>query len=109
MGPSVRWTAMDSPVKPANDAEASERGETEPCHVPTPPASPSGLTGGSMARPARWVEMDSPVEPANDAGECGAGVASHLHPTAVTLRLDRRVHGAARALDGDGFAGRAGE
>ena len=35
-------------------------------HAATPPLSPSGLTGGSMAPPARWVEMDSPVKPAND-------------------------------------------
>ena len=62
-----------------------------------------------MVPPARWTQMDSPVKPANDAGECGAGVASRLHPAIVTLRLDRRVHGAARALDGDGFAGQAGE
>ena len=52
-----------------------------------------------MERPARWTKMDSPVKPANDAGDYGAGVASCLHPTSVTLRLDRRVHGAARALD----------
>ena len=62
-----------------------------------------------MMRPARWTQMESPVKPANDAGECGAGVASCLHPTPVTLRLDRRVHGAARALDEDGVAGQAGE
>ena len=62
-----------------------------------------------MGPPARWAEMDSPVKPANDAGQWGAGVASCLHPTRVTLRLDRRVHGAARALDRDGFAGQAGE
>ena len=31
------------------------------------------------------------------------------HPTVVTLRLDRRVHGAARSLDEDGVAGQAGE
>ena len=62
-----------------------------------------------MAPPARWGQMDSPVKPANDAGEWGAGVASCLHPTSVTLRLDRRVHVSARALDGDGFAGQAGE
>ena len=62
-----------------------------------------------MAPPARWTEMDSPVKPANDAGEWGAGVASCRHPTSVTLRLDRRVHGAACALGTDGVAGRAGE
>ena len=62
-----------------------------------------------MSPPARWPEMDSPVEPANDAGECGAGVAPRLHPTSVTLRLDRRVHLSARSLAGDGFAGQAGE
>ena len=62
-----------------------------------------------MAPPARWSEMESPVKPANDAGECGAGVASRRHPTSVTLRLDRRVHGAVCALDGDGVASQAGE
>ena len=62
-----------------------------------------------MGPPARWTQMDSPVKPANDDEEAGAGVASCLHPTSVTLRLDRRVHGAARALDADGFAGQAGE
>ena len=62
-----------------------------------------------MGPPARWAQMDSPVKPANDAGELGAGVASRRHPTSVTLRLDRRVHGAARALDADGFAGQAAE
>ena len=62
-----------------------------------------------MARPARWTQMDSPVKPANDAGEWGAGVASCRHPTSVTLRLDRRVHDAARALDTDGVAGQAGD
>ena len=62
-----------------------------------------------MGPPARWAEMDSPVKPANDAGECGADVASYLHPTSVTLRLDRRVHLSARSLDAGGFAGRAGE
>ena len=62
-----------------------------------------------MVPPALWIEMDSPVKPANDAGEWGAGVASCRHPTSVTLRLDRRVHGAARALAEDGFAGQAGE
>ena len=52
-----------------------------------------------MALFARWTNMDSPVKPvlsgvegpANDAGECGAGVASHRHPTSVTLRSSRRV------------------
>ena len=58
---------------------------------------------------ARWPNMDSPVKPANDAGECGAGVASCLHPTIVTLRLDRRVHLSVRSLDEDGVAGQAGE
>ena len=62
-----------------------------------------------MVPPARWMQMDSPVKPANDAGELGAGVASRRHPTSVTLRLDRRVHGAARTLVGDGVAGQAGE
>ena len=62
-----------------------------------------------MAPPARWAQMDSPVKPANDAGTDGAGVASCLHLTIVTLRLDRRVHGAARSLGADGFAGQAGE
>ena len=62
-----------------------------------------------MSPPTRWMQMDSPVKPANDAGECGAGVASCLHPTIVTLRLDRRVHLSTRSLDGDGFAGQAGE
>ena len=62
-----------------------------------------------MGPPARWTQMDSPVKPANDAGEYGAGVAPCLHPTSVTLRFDRRVHGAARALDDHGFAGQAGE
>ena len=62
-----------------------------------------------MAPFARWTQMESPVKPANDEGDYGAGVASRLHPTPVTRRLDRRVHGAARALDGDGGAGQAGE
>ena len=62
-----------------------------------------------MAPPARWIGVDSPVEPANDAGEWGTGVASCLHPTSVTLRLDRRVHLSARALATDGVAGQAGE
>ena len=62
-----------------------------------------------MVPPARWTKMDSPVKPANDAGDYGAGVASCLHPTSVTLRLDRRVHGTTRALDTDGVAGQAGE
>ena len=62
-----------------------------------------------MSPTARWTQMDSPVKPANDAGECGAGVASHFHPTIVTLRLDRRVHVSDRSLDEDGFAGQAGE
>ena len=62
-----------------------------------------------MAPPAPWVTMDSPIKPANDAGTDGTGVASCLHPTSVTLRLDRRVHGAARTLDRHGFAGQAGE
>ena len=62
-----------------------------------------------MAPPALWIEMDSPVKPANDAGVWGAGVASCRHPTSVTLRLDRRVHGAACALGRDGVAGQAGE
>ena len=53
--------------------------------------------------------MDSPVEPANDAGEGGIDVASNLHPTSVTLRLDRRAHLSARALDAEGVAGQAGE
>ena len=65
MSPPARWTEMDSPVESANDA-----GEWGPVlrHAPTPPLSPSGLTGGSMTPPARWTEMDSPVKPANDAG-----------------------------------------
>ena len=62
-----------------------------------------------MAPPARWMAMDSPVKPANDAQARQDGAVSRPHPTSVTLRLDRRVHGAARALDGDGFAGQAGE
>ena len=62
-----------------------------------------------MSPPARWAQMDSPVEPANDAGADGTDVASRLHPTSVTLRLDRRVHVSVRTLAGDGFAGRAGE
>ena len=63
-----------------------------------------------MDPPARWVEMDSPVEPANDSGRRGeTGALSRAHPTPVTLRLDRRVHEAVRALGRDGFAGRAGE
>ena len=62
-----------------------------------------------MMPPARWPKMDSPVKPANDAGT-GETVARHAHhPTIVTLRLDRRVHGAACALGRDGFAGQAGE
>ena len=44
-----------------------------------------------MGPPARWTTMDSPVKPANDEGECGTGLASCLHPTSVTLRLDRRM------------------
>ena len=62
-----------------------------------------------MGPPALWMQMDSPVKPANDTGQWGAGVASCLHPTSVTLRLDRRVHLSARALGADGVAGRAGE
>ena len=63
-----------------------------------------------MAPPARWVQMDSPVKPANDGGECGVGWEQcPSPPNPVTLRLDRRVHGAACALDTDGFAGQAGE
>ena len=62
-----------------------------------------------MAPPARWTTMDSPVKPANDEEETGAGVASCLHPTSVTLRLDRRVHLSARSLDRDGVAGQAGD
>ena len=61
-----------------------------------------------MVPPARWTQMDSPVKPPNDDGEAGAGVASRRHPTSVTLRLDRRVHGAACALGADGVAGQAG-
>ena len=62
-----------------------------------------------MVPPARWRQMDSPVKPANDEGECGADVASCLHPTIVTLRLDRRVHLSARSMDADGVVGQAGE
>ena len=62
-----------------------------------------------MGPSARWAQMDSPVKPANDAGEWGAGVASRLHLTSVTLRLDRRVHLSARALGRHGVAGQAGE
>ena len=64
-----------------------------------------------MAPPARWGQMDSPVKPANDDG-AGRGRTEAMprpHPTLVTRRLDRRVHGAARALWADGFAGQAGE
>ena len=63
-----------------------------------------------MSPPAPWTTMDSPVKPANDEGtgrHAGSRHARHL--TTVTLRLDRRVHGAARALDEDGVAGQAGE
>ena len=62
-----------------------------------------------MSPPAHWTTMDSPVKPANDEQAGRGGAVSRPHPTTVTLRLDRRVHGAARALDGDGFAGQAGE
>ena len=63
-----------------------------------------------MAPPVHWIQMDSPVKPANDSGRRGeTGTLSRPHPTPVTLRLDRRVHVAARALDTDGFAGQAGE
>ena len=62
-----------------------------------------------MTRPARWAEMDSPVKPANDVRSGWGGGCACITPTLVTLRLDRRVHGAARALGGDGFAGQAGE
>ena len=62
-----------------------------------------------MVPPVRCTQMESPVKPANDA-ETGGPVARHVHhPTPVTLRLDRRVHVSARALDQDGFAGQAGE
>ena len=64
MAPPARWAQMDSPVKPANDAEIE--GETGAMSCAIPPPSPSGLTGGSMAPPARWTTMDSPVKPAND-------------------------------------------
>ena len=83
MSPPVRWTKMDSPVKPANDEEA---GGMEGARASPPPASPSGLTGGSMGPPARWAQMDSPVEPANDddaGGMEGARVSPHhRHPPA---------------------------
>ena len=63
-----------------------------------------------MSPPARWTAMDSPVKPANDGGAGGTeGARAPPPPIPVTLRLDRRVHGAARSLDGDGFAGQAGE
>ena len=64
-----------------------------------------------MARPARWGQMDSPVKPANDDGAGRGPDGSHATPppNPVTLRLDRRVHGAACALGADGFAGQAGE
>ena len=61
-----------------------------------------------MSPPARWTKMESPVEPANDDGVSGTEIA-RAPPTPVTLRLDRRVHLSARALGGDGVAGRAGE
>ena len=62
-----------------------------------------------MAPPARWTAMDSPVKPANDEEAGGTEGARAPPPTPVTLRLDRRVHGAVCALGGDGFAGQAGE
>ena len=62
-----------------------------------------------MARPARWTQMDSPVKPANDVRSGWDGDCACITPTLVTLRLDRRVHGAVRALDADGVAGQAGE
>ena len=62
-----------------------------------------------MFPPARWTTMDSPVKPANDEQAGRDGAMSRPHPTIVTLRLDRRVHVPARALDEDGFAGQAGE
>ena len=61
MKPPARWTTMDSPVEPANDAEAGGADAVADPHL-----SASGLTGGSMGPPARWTTMDSPVEPAND-------------------------------------------
>ena len=67
MAPPARWTQMDSPVKPANDAGTGRQGGSRHAHHPTSLPSPSGLTGGSMAPPARWMQMDSPVKPANDA------------------------------------------
>ena len=74
MFPPARWTQMDSPVKPANDA-----GGWEPVlrHASTPPPSPSGLTGGSISPSARWTQRESPVKPAND----------NVGPTAYTLAL----------------------
>ena len=62
-----------------------------------------------MSPPARWMQMDSPVKPANDAQAGQDRAVSRPYPTTVTLRLDRRVHVPARALDADGFAGQAGE
>ena len=64
-----------------------------------------------MGPPARWTQMESPVKPANDEEEASGKRRSHVipPPNHVTLRLDRRVHGAARSLDADGFAGQAGE
>ena len=62
-----------------------------------------------MSPPARWTAMDSPVKPANDAGEWGPVLRHAHHPTVVTRRLDRRVHGTACSLDEDGVAGQAGE
>ena len=65
-----------------------------------------------MSPPAHWTQMDSPVKPANDEG-AGRGRGPVLryahHPTVVTRRLDRRVHGTACSLDADGVAGQAGE
>ena len=78
MARSACWTAMDSPVKPANDEEA---GGTEGARAPPQPPSPSGLTGGSMVPPARWTQMDSPVKPANDDGVSGTeGARASPHP-----------------------------
>ena len=93
MARSACWTAMDSPVKPANDDGVSG---TEGARAPPQPLSPSGLTGGSMMPPARWTQMDSPVKPANDAdGRGWPGVG----PGAVLL-LRRHRAVAVRAVDG---------
>ena len=80
MKPPARWTIMDSPVKPANDAEAGGAGVVSAPHL-----SPSGLTGGSMKPSARWTTMDSPIEPANDEKRQASGRQKEMCAEAISL------------------------